>query len=475
MACDDQPVVGAGPAAPPAQQPGPRRGGERAFHASPTFELEGQVSAEPRSLVVISLDTVTARQLGVYGGRAETPALSEMASQGARFDQAIALFPETCLSHWSLWTGVPPEAHGDAPALRGSLTTVPTVAEIAGQNGYATAAFIGGITLTDFACGFARGFDHYDDQFPVDTADMKRSGGAVSQAALAWIQQQQGPYVAFLHYFDAHFPYTPAPPWDRRYDPDYDGLLDGTDAVLGPYRQGDRQPTSRDVAHIEALYQGELSELDAYVAPVLAAVGPQAVVLVTSDHGESFGHGYYFNHREGLWDDVLRVPLLLRGPGVPAGRVFDSQVGLIDIAPTLLELAGLPKDRRMVGTSFAPLLRGEAGGRPTVYATTDPVRDVVQRAVRTPARKVILQADAVLQYDLSADPLEARDLGGEGVDRAAVEQAYGEFLAESLGHQAPAPSLPVISPEERARLEALGYLPPGPAPSPYGGPSSDRR
>ncbi|NOY25988.1 MAG: sulfatase [Oligoflexia bacterium] len=436
----------------------------QAFHATPTFDLQGEASKTPRSVVVISMDTVSAQHLAIYGGRALTPRLAQLARRGVRFDQAISLLPETCLSHWSMWTGVPPEGHGDAPAVHGSRSTVPTVAEIASRAGYATAAFIGGATLTDSACGFGRGFDHVDDQFPLDRSDLKRPGTEVTQRAVAWISQQSGPYLAFVHYFDAHFPYTPGPPWDTRYDPDYTGQIDGSDRVLRPYRDGQKTPTAADIAHVSALYDGELSELDAALGPLLDAAGPDTVVLVTADHGESFGHGYWFNHRAGLWDEVLRVPLLVAAPGLPAGSVVQAQVGLIDVAPTVLALAGLPVDRRIAGHSLVPLIQGSGQGRATVFSTTDPARKLVQRAARTATRKVILQPGSVLQYDLSRDPLEQRDLGEQGVDRAALVAGYQALVKPFLADLVPAPVPPALTPEERARLGSLGYLPPAGAP-----------
>lgn len=441
------------------------------FHATPTFELEGGASAAPRSIVLISLDTASAQHMGPYGGPAEMANLDAVAAAGARFDQAISHFPETCLSHWSMWTGVPPEAHGNAPGARGSETTVPTVAEIAGRHGYASAAFIGGVTLTDQACGFGRGFDEMDDRFPLDPLDMRRPARDVSARAARWIRAQEGPFVAFVHYFDAHFPYTPAPPWDTRYDPHYEGDLDGSDAVLRPYRDGQETPTERDVAHIAALYQGELSELDAQLSPVLEAAGPDAIVLVTSDHGESFSHGYWFNHRAGLWDEVTRVPLLLRGPGVPAGAVVSGQVGLIDVAPTLLALAGLPRDRRMAGRDLRPMLAGGGGARAVVHSTTDPAFPDPQLAVRTETRKTILRTGGTLVYDLVQDPGETRDLGPAGVDEAGLRAAHAEALAPFVASRVPAPAPPPMDPAEAARLEALGYLVPGGPPGPPPGSS----
>ena len=121
----------------------------------------------------------------------------------------------------------------------GSIYTGPTVADIAKAHNYVTGGFIGGVTMTDQASGFGRGFDVYDDQFAFSFEDMSRDGTEVTQRAKSWIQAQgQSNYVAFAHYFDAHFPYTPK---KNLYDPDYKGQIDGTDAVLRPYRDGQKR------------------------------------------------------------------------------------------------------------------------------------------------------------------------------------------------------------------------------------------
>ena len=452
-------------AGPPPSHPGGPPPGHAAFRANPTFDLLPVPPIEQRTIVLISLDTVRADRLGAYGGRAETPNLTALAAKGARFDQAVTHFPETCLSHWAMHSGVPPEAHGDAPAVSGSIYTGPTLAEIAQRSGYATAAFIGGVTLTDASCGLARGFDRYDDRFGVDRADMKRPGREVTQRAVAWMGQQQGPYFAFLHYFDAHFPYTPAPPWDTRYDPDYAGTLTGSDADLRPYRDGDQVPSAADLAHVLALYDGELSELDSLLRPVLDAAGPDALVLVTADHGESFDHDYYFNHRDALWDGVMRVPWILRGPGVPAGLVVAQQLGLMDTAPTLLELAGLPRDRRMVGRSVAPLLRGEPLDPRPVYATTDPNRLGTQRAVRRPTAKRLNGPYGTFVYDLVADPAEGQPGPAAGTFDAAWAPHVASLEALSA-HRVAAPAPRIPSADEDARLQALGYRDPAPGEAP---------
>lgn len=449
---------------PPPPRPAPGGPLPPGLKVQPTFELIGAPSEAPRSLVLISLDTVRADRLSVYGGRAEVPTLEALAARGARFEQAVSHFPETGLSHWAMMTGVLPEVHGNVPANRGSRYTGPTLAEVARRSGLSTGAFIGGVTLTDGACGLSRGFDVYDDRFPIDRADMRRPGREVTRRAVDWIEKQDGPYFAFVHYFDAHFPYTPSPPWDTRYDPGYTGTLTGTDADLRPYRDGQKQPSERDVAHILALYDGELSELDALIAPVIAAAGEDAVVMVTADHGESFEHGYYFNHRAGLWDSVLRVPWIVAGPGVPAGAVVSAQVGLTDVAPTALALMGLPTDRRMQGAPRVGLMAGSGAGHETVCAITDPWMEDVQFAARSYPQKLLQREGASVRYDLAADPGEASPRSASDEAMAAAQKACRAKVDALRGAQATVGAPSPLDAAYCAQLEALGYIEEGCAP-----------
>lgn len=447
----------AGQGGPPPPPPG--------FHAEVSFELEGAAQETLHDVLIVSLDTVRADRLGAYGGRARTPALSALAARGARFDQAISHFPETALSHWAMLSGVLPVVHGNVPAHGGSLYPGPTVAEIAGEHGYTTGAIIGGVTLTDSASGLGRAFDHYDDDFEVDPLDMRRHGREVTEAALAWWAETPSPKLLFVHYFDAHFPYTPAPPWDTAYDPDYTGTLSGSDADLRPYRDGEARISERDLQHILALYDGELSEQDALVAPLLEAVAesPEVVVAVTSDHGESFEHDYYFNHRAGLWDGVTRVPWIMAGPMVPPGVRVQDQVGLSDLAPTVLTLAGLPVDARMTGQArnglFLTGIRAE--GMAEVLSVTDPWAEDPQRAVRTLQHKLIRWEDRHEAYDLVADPEETAPLSAHPKALDDALKSY-ERYADAVGAlQVEAPASRLVDPEEARQLEALGYIAPG--------------
>jgi len=455
-----QPPPGSAPHGPPGgHQQGPP-GGPAVAAPPGELSLVGEPADAPKNILVISWDTTRADRLSVYGGRAETPNLAALAASGVRFDQAITHFPETALSHWTMLTGVEPPAHGDVPGTGGSQYRGPTLAEIAGAHGYATGAFVGGVTLTAQAAGLHRGFDRYDDDYDWYSSDLKRPASEVAGRAADWMKGQPGSWFAFVHFFDAHAPYQPPAPWDTRYDPDYTGPMDGSEGALRPYRDEGRRPVPpADLAHALALYDGELSWLDSWLPTLLDAAGPDTVVVLTADHGESFEHDYYFNHRGSMWDSTLHVPLIIRAPGAPAGATVGAQVALTDVAPTALALAGLPTDSKMQGRSLVPLMRGEGGGREVVYASTDPVMPDFQLAARSLTAKAIWRSGAsTLGYDLTTDAAEAADLGraGPGLEAALGVwceglDAVGPLQREALERRHPLP-------QEIEQLILLGYM-----------------
>lgn len=431
-------------------QGGPQ--GPSAFKATPTYQWVSEVSGDQKNIILVSLDTVQARRMEIYGGRAKTPNLKEFANSAILFQKAISNFPETSLSHWSMMTGVLPEVHGNVPANGGSLYTGPTLAEIGKSEGYATAAFIGGVTMTDKSSGFSRGFDVYDDKFPFKIEDMSRDGNEVTQNAVQWIQKQEKPYFVFVHYFDAHFPYTPK---QNYYDPDYKGKIDGSDAILRPYRDGAKEPSKRDIEHILALYDAEITELDEKIAPILKLADEKTIIVVTSDHGESFSHDYYFNHRGGLWDEITHVPLLISHS---EAKEIPQQVGLIDLLPTVLDLANLPKDKRMQGTSQVGLLDGKGKGQEYVYSITDPWMPDPQFAVRSKQWKWIRQSNkGNLVYALGQDPFETVSLKEVPDELKPKEKKYLELIKGMKKWQVEAPQRRKISDEECKRLMLLGY------------------
>ena len=404
--------------------------------------------AAPRpSVVLVSMDTVSAAHLALYGGDAVTPNLAALAARGARWTSAITHFPETGYSHWSMMTGVEPALHGDLARAHTSAWTGPTLAEIFRDEGYSTGAFIGGITLESELSGLDRGFQVYEDGGPPD-AEPRQRADRITALATTWIGAQTGPFFAFVHYFDAHFPYDSVDP--AVCDPTYTGAVRGDIASLKPY-QGEAPPApvlpEVDLRHIERLYACEIESIDAELGRLLATLPPETRVVVVADHGESFGGGYYFNHRASLRDEVLRVPLVVSPPpdGVAPGAVIDEQIGL---------------------SAVYSLVQGRAAEPSAVVATgTDPWIGPGLLSLRAGRDKAVWRLSAgglgrptggpvAIYSDDVARPLE------EGLP-ASLEGGISNCEAHIRALEPSMRALPAASgPSPDAALQSIGYLPP---------------
>lgn len=337
---------------------------------SGTGDAGGAVSpaSRPATIVLVSLDTLRPDRLGLYGGRpGVSPVLDALARESVVFDTALAPAPWTLPSHMTMLTGLDPVAHGVLNDSMRLSQNAQTLASRLADAGYATAAFTdGGFVSGKF--GFDRGFDVFDD---------KRSGDGpngfprLMPQALDWLDDQDGEDVfLFLHTFDAHAPYDEVAP-----------------EILERFRARPVQPDARDAGlhWLSYLYKqvkmgvnnyrrmGELlndydagiHEADLYLGQLfetLRAAGrwDDALIIVTSDHGESFlDHGLHVGHGLLLNDSELRVPLIMRLPGARgAGSRFDELVGLIDIPRTVLELTGLDGSDDLQGESLLGLVNG---------------------------------------------------------------------------------------------------------------------
>ncbi len=425
----------------------------------------------PRSIVFITLDTVRADHLRLYGGRAETPNIEALAEESVRFRHAYSHYPQTPQSHWVMFTSALPDAHGDAIRNGTSDWRGPTLATLARQAGYATGAFIGGPTLRKAITRLGRDFEVYDDHFQSLADGFHRPAKEITERAVAYIKKQDGPYLCFVHYFDAHAPYTPADP--RRYAPEYRGMMNGTKPALDQVRR-QRGPLA-EVGQAMALYDAEITEMDQALAPLFAALRGDEIVVITSDHGESFEHGYYFNHAEVLYDSVMHVPLVIRAPGVPA-RWEEAQVGHVDLLPTLVKLAGWPMDPGFMG---APLLP-DTPERREIWARSD-MEDVLPAkvALRLPEQKLIWERSGrSYRYDLRADPDELQRLGIDDLDADSRRAALAAAISSSVYAPTTRSAAPDLDPETVRQLGELGYTvpappappapPPAPAPAPPG-------
>jgi choline-sulfatase len=398
------------------------------------------------SVVLITLDTVRADHLGCYGAAgASTPTLDRLAASGVRFATAVAHAPLTAPSHASILTGRTPLGHGVRD--NGSYVLpegVTTVAQDFAKAGYETGAFVSGFPLTR-RFGFDRGFATYDDHLPRGTdprrtAYVERNAASTTDAALQWLAGRGGtPFFLWVHYFDAHAPY---------------------------------EPPAAFAARTASAYAGEIAFVDAQVARLLArveAAAPgRAVVLVTADHGESLGEHGEDTHGIFVYDSTLRVPFLVSGPGVPAGKVPETVARGIDVAPTLLDLAGLPPSKAE-GRSLRPAFAGRMDDAPTYSESLHPLLQygwAPLHSLRTD-RHHLIEAPRPELYDLQHDASETSD-------RAAADPSRLDGLRRELRRimttSTPA-AAQAIDAETAARLEALGYVGTGggtTAPAPTG-------
>jgi len=317
----------------------------------------GPVDESHPNVLLITIDTLRADHLGAYGFDFDvSPRIDALAEKSVVFERAIAASGKTAPSHAAIMTsGYTREhsiGHGNGTSR---LSDRVTLAESFQEAGYATAAFVSNILLTR-RIGFDRGFDVFDDELEAPESNrpdvVERLAPDTTARAIEWLDEQaERPFFLWVHYQDPHGPYTPPAEAAARFDiPGEPG-----ESEL-PLRAGNQEsggippyqalPGLRRVSEYRGRYAGEIFFADEWIGRLLARVGDDdtrgTVTLLTADHGESFGeYGHYFKHTHTTTPDVAHVPLILSAPGLTPERRNDL-VSHVDIAPTLLELAGLP-------------------------------------------------------------------------------------------------------------------------------------
>ena len=377
------------------------------------------------NVLLISLDSTRRDLLGAYGfesarapGRSSSPNLDRLAAEGVLMEDAYSTTSWTLPSHMSLLTGQPELVHAvDIDYLRPDRSR-PTLAGALRARGYRTAGFYSGPYL-DPRFGFAQGFDRYEDGYgpalakasrELRAADerVERAGPADGPAARAARQQALlrvealshedvssrsvvdaalseleaaaaagGPFFLFTHFFDPHYDYVAPAPHDTAFDPDYAGELDGRDFWANPkLSEPDpehpglrvRRASERDLEHVRALYAGELAWTDAQIGRLLDKLGElglaqNTLVIVTADHGDEFFEHGSLGHRRTLFEEVVRVPMILRLPGaLAANRRVGGLVSTVDVVPTVLELLALPSIPGLTSSSMVGLIDGREDG-----------------------------------------------------------------------------------------------------------------
>ncbi len=422
----------------------------------------------PPNVVLVSIDTLRADHLGAYGyGRPTSPVIDGLASGGVLFEQAVANSPWTLPSHGSMHTGLFPRTHG----LKGYDTRLAdgtsTLATLLRDAGYSTLGLVN-VPWLGRRHGFERGFDQYVMFPPVTTGDRTRCLNRQIDRAIRWLDEQNaGPFFVFLHNYDVHSTYDPSDEYLGRFASPYDGKFCGETAELERVRAGQAEMSSSDLRHVIDRYDAGIRELDHDLERFFdyledRKLAQDTIVVLTSDHGEEFMEHGGILHGRTMYEEVLAVPLMLRGPGIPAGRRVSGLVQLTDILPTVAELAGVPAPEGVEGESLVgSWSRGETiDSRRLAYAEADHRNDEddILRMVRLGSVKLIhnrMTRQSRL-FDLGRDPQETEDLAAQDPETLrTLDAALRSYMDLELE---PTADLPPLTDEQLERLRSLGYV-----------------
>jgi arylsulfatase A-like enzyme len=412
--------------------------------------------SEPRgpNLILISLDTLRSDHLSGYGYPRETsPTIdSSLIAKGTSFARVSSTHPITHISHVSIFSGLYPAAQ---PGIRRvpNDSSIRMLAEALRDAGFLTSAWTedGWVSASS---GFARGFQRFIEYAFMDQG----RGEQIFAAGKAFVREHRAErFFLFLHTYKTHSPYWSSPGYQSLFADD--GLW--ADGTLDPFVTLDHQSVVDD-------YDRAIRELDDRLGSFLSELDELELssnthVVIVSDHGEAFGeHGAYLHGFAGN-EEQLAVPLVIRGPGVAAGRRVESPVSIVDVAPTLLDLLELPALSNVQGRSLRASLTSATHLEPEPMPVYFAWRRQGASGVRVGDWKLVSERGKPELFDLAADPHERAPIL-EGPRFEATKQVLDEYLAhsremKSLRATQPRTDRPSLMPVEvRDSLRALGYI-----------------
>lgn len=329
---------------------------------APSEVARDEVTLEPsRGVILISIDTLRADALGAYGYELPTsPAFDELARRGTLFEHAVVQYPSTLTSHMSIFTGLYPREHQVLPPSTVLSGAIPTLPELFQAQGFRTAGHTeGGFVAGGY--GFRRGFDEFTDTAYRSDTDVERT----FERGLDFLRslQDKERFFLFLHTYSVHDPYEPpdsyrAMFWSEPVPQDFDSSGENLRLV----NKGERTVSEESVRHFRAMYDASVRYVDDILAKFLLDLDElgltnETTLILTSDHGEEFLEHGKVAHTQ-VYPESLWVPLLIVHPEQIEGRRVSEIVETVDLAPTLLDLAGLPEVPMMSGRSLVPLISG---------------------------------------------------------------------------------------------------------------------
>ncbi len=474
-------------------------------------------SDRPRNAILISIDTLRPDHLGCYGHERETsPTLDRIAAGGVRFTDVTAAAPWTLPSHATMLTGLYPAHH----AVKSHETRLAdghvTLAEEFRGQGFETYAVVNTWNVGAPQFQLAQGFDQFryiveteeDANFQLKTFNNGEQVLATARELLG-ARSSGKPFFLFLHFYDVHTDFTPEEKYKDEFVGPYGGRLTGRTQQLIAFRNRGQSFTEQDLRWLREMYDAEIRQLDDLLAGFLdwldeQGLADESLFVITSDHGEEFGEHGGVLHGRTQYQELLEIPLIVQGPGVPRGTVIDTPVHGVDVAPTILALMGMRPSVPVDGHDLSVLWRG-AGTLPerALFGEADhnnliegrPVVDI-KRMVRRGTDKLCLDkhTQEMELYDLGADPGEQQDLVGAAPEKVsslraeldrfmegevepdvipeptAEERQQERRILAATGYDGDAETVPTRKP--RATAEAAAVRP-ADSPAPAGTPADD--
>jgi arylsulfatase A-like enzyme len=426
-------------------------------------------AAAQKNLLLVTVDTLRADHLGAYGyPRPTSPRIDELARRGLLFRSAETVQSATWPALTSLQTGLHPSAHGVIWNGWKPRARFVTLADLLHARGYETSAFLTNMKGTAHP-GFSR-------LFLARGRDQAEQDRAATEAAITQLARvRDRPFFLWVHLISPHADYAPPAPYDV-FAPGTTSSLGGGVTELVSARERGVRLTEADVAHVVGLYDGEIAYADALVGRLLDALRAQGLeertlVVFTADHGEDLHeHNRYFFHSPSMYSSSLRIPLILALPGVlPRGARTDQPASLVDVAPTVLGLLGLPAPSTFQGVNLLP--GGAVPARPTRTAVFAETSGRIF-SVSTPEWRLVYNPEGLVPeapggpYPIGRTELfgRRRDPREQGNVAALHPETVRSLVAEveawrrrDLGHGAP-DAVQTIDPATAEELRALGYI-----------------
>lgn len=452
------------------------------------------------NVILIVVDTLRADHLSSYGyHRATSPRLDEFAADGKLITYCYSAANWTPPGHASIFTSKFPISHGAHKIKRGVKTDTPTclplaeeedtIAEIMARNGYRTAAVIANFGFVSEPFGLIQGFQQVFNHPPrrleptvtllatklldspppclFTSEPFYRRAADITNESLSWIRRHPDrPFFLFINFMDPHTPYVPPSPWDDAFP----GRLNGFSSLNSDIRKGHVQYSEEQLLHIRSQYDGEILYVDSHLGRFFGTLKKtgnyeDSLIIVTSDHGEFLGEKGLIDHQVGLYDPVIRVPLIVKPPRQATSQASPRDVAqTIDIVPTILDILDIQPPDGLQGTSIF------ASSRQPIVAqhyADDPVEGWFggrfsddQVAVVEDTKKAIFAGQTWREvYDLSSDPNELDNQ----VDRApgqleSIDATLRRWFAEVDEKAVSEEDIPTLDSETREKLKSLGYI-----------------